>query len=75
VATDVGTDGGRAIRIARLRPDGRIGAAVTVPGSTEGTYPQLALVNDGSALVAWTAPEGEATRLRMARVAVESASR
>jgi hypothetical protein len=52
-----------------------MGAAVTVPGSNEGSYPQLALVDDGGALVAWTVPEGDATRLRMARVAVESASR
>ena len=75
VATDVGADGGRAIRIAQFRPDGRMGAAVTVPGSNEGSYPQLALVDDGGALVAWTVPEGDGTRLRMARVAVESASR
>ena len=75
VATDVGTNGGRAIRLARLRPDGRIAAAVTIPGSEEGSYPQLALADDRSALVAWTMPEGDATRLRTARVAVGSASR
>lgn len=75
VATDVGTNGGRAIRVARILPDGRLGAAVTIPDSDEGSYPQLAAAEGGSALVAWTMPEGESTRLRLARVAVESAPR
>ncbi len=75
VATDVGTNGGRAIRVARLDTGGRIAAAVTIPGSDEGSYPQLAVTDGGNAVVAWTAPEGESGRVRLARVAAGSAPR
>jgi hypothetical protein len=75
VATDVGTNGGRAIRIARISADGRITGAVTIPGSADGSYPQLTLAGEGSAVVAWTAPEGESGSVRLARVAAGSASR
>jgi hypothetical protein len=74
VATDVGEDGGRAIRLLRVR-GGRITGAVTIPGSAGGSYPQLAPGDDGDAVVAWSAPAGESSAIRMARVAAESAPR
>lgn len=70
VATDVGEDGARAIRLARFDSAGALVGARTADGSAGGSYPQLAGIGPDAALVAWTEPAGDGSRLRMARVSL-----
>jgi hypothetical protein len=68
VAYDVGPDGARVIRLARISPDGRRVAEATIPGSTGGGYPQLARTGWESAVVAYTATAGDRRSVRAVRV-------
>jgi len=70
-AYDVSAEGVRMIRIARIGPDGRILARGVVTGSDGGKYPQLAILGDTAAVVAWTATVGDGFQMRLARVTVE----
>ena len=69
---DVSTDGTRRIRLARLLPDGRIAGRAEVDGSEGGKYPQLAILNDTTAVVAWTSSVGDKSLMRLARVTVNA---
>ena len=67
-AYDVSTDGTRRIRLARLLPNGRITGRVAVDGSEGGKYPQLAILSDTTAVVAWTSSVGDESRMGIARL-------
>jgi hypothetical protein len=67
-AYDVSADGERAIRVARLGPDGRKRGTAAVSGSEGGKYPQLAVLDDSTAVVAWTSTVGDGSRMGLARV-------
>src|SRR5690606_15089705 len=67
-AFDVNESGERAIRLARISGAGQVVAARTVDGSAGGTYPQLVGMDTDGAVVAWRQMEGDASRIRMARV-------
>ena len=72
VAFDVGADGGREIRLARVGADRTVRDTLTVAGSAGGRNPQLALAGDGAAVIAWTAPggAGEDGTVRLARISL-----
>jgi hypothetical protein len=72
VAYDVGPNGRRVIRLARITSAGRRTAEATVPGSEGGAYPQLALTSAGDAVVAYTVTEGDVRTVKAARVVVRS---
>jgi len=74
-AYDVAADGKRQISLARLLPSGRVGGRLVVEGSENGKYPQLAVLNDSVAVVAWTASSGDSQRIRVARLEVRSVRR
>ena len=74
-AYDVAADGKRRISLARVVPGGRVGGRLVVDDSEDGRYPQLAVLNDSVAVVAWTGSYGERSRLRLARVNVRAARR
>ena len=66
----------RRICLARLTADGRrAGHVVVVDGSEDGKYPQLAVLNDSVAVVAWTAANGDMQEMRLARVNVLAVDR
>ncbi len=67
-AYDVSPDGRRMIRLAQLLPSGKVGAEHQVAGSEDGKYPQLAVVDNTRAVVAWTETKGEGSRMRLAVV-------
>jgi hypothetical protein len=67
-AYDVSRDGTRRIRVARLLPDGRIAGRVAVDGSEGGKYPQLAILGDTTAVVAWTSTVGDGSQMGLARL-------
>lgn len=67
-AYDVSADGVRSIRIARVGPNGRVVGRDVVAGSEGGKYPQLAILGDTAAVVAWTASVGEGSQMRLARL-------
>lgn len=67
-AYDVSGDGIRRISLARLLLDGRVAARTVVEDSEGGKYPQIAVLNDSTAVVGWTAWSGESFKLRLARV-------
>jgi hypothetical protein len=69
-AYDLTAKGERRIGVARLRPDGTVRGRVWVSGSDGGKYPQLAVVSDTAAVIAWTQPAGAGSTLRLARVVV-----
>lgn len=67
-AYDVADGGKRQISVARVLPSGRVGERRVVDGSAEGKYPQLAVLNDTTAVVAWTSSVGDGSRMGMARL-------
>lgn len=67
-AYDVSVDGVRSIRIARVGPDGYVVGREIIAGSEGGKYPQLAILGDTAAVVAWTASVGDGSRMRLARL-------
>jgi hypothetical protein len=67
-AYDVSPDGRRLIRVAQMLPGGRMGAQQAIPASEEGKYPQLAVLDSTTAVVAWTEAQGEGSSMRMARI-------
>ena len=69
-AYDVSPGGKRMIRLAQLLPSGKLGAQQQVPASEDGKYPQLAVLDSTSAVVAWTESKGEGSAIRLARVAL-----
>jgi hypothetical protein len=68
IAYDVGPDGSRVIRLARIAREGRRTAEVTVPGSHGGGYPQLVILPGGDAIVAYTVIAGDVRGVKAARV-------
>jgi hypothetical protein len=71
-AYDVSPDGKRLIRLAQLLPSGKVGAEQQVPGSEDGKYPQLAVLDSTTAVLAWTESKGDGSRLRLARISLAS---
>jgi hypothetical protein len=67
-AYDMTPSGERKIGVARLRNNGSVAGRVWVPGSDGGKYPQLAALDDTTALVSWTGGKGDAPRVRVARL-------
>lgn len=67
-AYDLTAQGEQRIGISRLSPDGSVAGRVVVPGSDGGKYPQLAIVGDTTAVVAWTAAAGDGSRMQLARL-------
>ena len=67
-AYDVSSDGKPLIRLARLLPNGRIAGSVQIDGSEGGKYPQLAMLDDTTAVVAWTSSAGNGSRIGLARL-------
>jgi len=67
-AYDMTSTGERRIGVARLRDDGSVAGRVWVPSSDGGRYPQLAAVDDTTAVVSWTGGKGDAPRVQMARL-------
>ena len=65
-AYDMNPRHGRSIQLARLDGDGRLAQTLPVPESASGQYPQLAMANDTTALVAWTQSDSvKMVRLRL----------
>ncbi|HEU4761035.1 MAG TPA: sialidase family protein [Gemmatimonadales bacterium] len=69
-AYDISPQRGRAIQLAWLDGDGRLARTLPIPGSASGQYPQLAMANDSTALVAWTQMDS----VKMARLRVGGTS-
>ena len=67
-AYDVSANGKRLIGLAQLLPSGVVGAQQQVPGSGDGKYPQLAVLDSSTAVVGWTEAKGEGSRTRLAVV-------
>jgi len=69
-AHDVSPDGKRLIHLAQVLPNGKVGAEQRVPGSEDGKYPQLAVLDSTTAVVAWTEAKGEGIRMRLAQISL-----
>jgi hypothetical protein len=69
-AYDVSPDGKRLIRLARLLPSGKLGTQQQVPGSEDGKYPQLAVLDSTTAVLAWTESRDEGSRIRLASISL-----
>lgn len=69
-AYDVSPDGKRLIRVAQLLPNGKVGAEQQIPGSEDGKYPQLVVLDSSRVVVAWTESKGEGSRMRLAVIAL-----
>ncbi|HEU4473546.1 MAG TPA: hypothetical protein VFR72_01850, partial [Gemmatimonadales bacterium] len=67
-AWDITADGERRISVARLGADGTMLGSTTLADSKDGKYPQLAVLGDSTAVLAWTGTVGERSRMRLARV-------
>ncbi|MEO7987283.1 MAG: hypothetical protein ABI766_12180, partial [Gemmatimonadales bacterium] len=67
-AYDVDGAGKRAVTLAWVLADGSVRAQARVPGSEQGTYPQLVVAGARGAVVAWTEPTGAGARVRVAGV-------
>jgi hypothetical protein len=67
VAYDAGPED-RAIRLGWIAADGRLLAQGTVPGSSGGTYPQLAPLTGGRVAVAYTVADGGSRTIKAAVV-------
>ncbi len=70
VAYDIGPEGARLIRLARITADGRRGAAADVAGSRGGAYPQLVRTSADAVILAYTVTSGDARQVRAARVRI-----
>ena len=70
VALDVSPDGRRSIRLIRVDGAGKVSRSLLVPGSEGGTYPQIAVREDGDVIVAWTAARGESNGIALARASL-----
>ena len=67
-AYDVSPDGKRLIRVAELLSSGKVAAQQQVPVSEDGKYPQLAVPDSTTAVVAWTESKEEGSRIRLGLV-------
>jgi hypothetical protein len=70
-AYDVSPEGKRMIRVAQLRPSGEVAVQQQVPGSEEGKYPQVAVLDSGTAVIGWTEARGEGSTIRLARISLK----
>jgi hypothetical protein len=65
-AYDMSPADGRAIQLAWLDGSGRLRQQLSVPASASGQYPQLTVLSDSTALVAWTQADSvKVVRLRL----------
>ena len=53
-AYDMSPADGRAIQLAWLDGDGRLRQQLSLPASASGQYPQVTLLSDSTAMLAWT---------------------
>ena len=67
VAWDVNDRGERRISAALVNPAGRV-QPVSVPGADGGSYPQLARLEEGDIMLAWTRTLPEGSRIELARI-------
>jgi hypothetical protein len=74
-AYDVSADGKRRIHLVQLTPDGGIQGRRVLPGSEEGKYPQLVVLNDSVGVVGWTGSVADRSVLQLARVNLKPAQR
>jgi hypothetical protein len=65
---DLMENGERRIGVARVLPTGVVADRVWLDDSDGGKYPQLAVLGDTLAVVAWTQPKGDGSEVRLARV-------
>ena len=70
-AYDVSPEGDRRIGLAHLLSTGKLESQIQIPGSEDGKYPQLAVLDSSTAIVGWTAQAGNGTRVRLARITTE----
>lgn len=70
-AYDVSPDGQRLIGLAQLLPSGKVGVRQQVPGSEDGKYPQLAVLDSTTAVLAWTESKGEGSSVRLALISLQ----
>lgn len=70
VAYDLGRDAARVISVTRMARDGTPLTTQELPASADGKYPQLTLLGDTAAVVAWTSAAGEKSQVRAARIAL-----
>lgn len=67
-AYDMSPKEGRAIRLAYVDGNGQLRQQVAIPASASGQYPQLAVLDDSTAVVAWTQDASvRAARLRIGK--------
>jgi hypothetical protein len=67
-AYDLTAQGEPRIGVARLSPDGSVSGRTTIPGSDGGKYPQVVVMGDTAAVVAWTEATGTGPRVQLARL-------
>jgi hypothetical protein len=58
------------IRVAELRLSGEVAVQQQVPGSEDGKYPHLAVLDSVTAIVGWTEARAEGSTIRLARVSL-----
>lgn len=68
VAWDVNAKGKRGIELTLVGPAATTAKPVALKGAEGGSYPQLALQRDNSAVLVWSAGEGDGRRIGLARV-------
>ena len=73
IASDGDGGGDKVIRLARVSSAGRTLAQTTVPGSAGGGYPQLALLDSGTVVLAYTVTADDLRRVRAAVVRLPTA--
>jgi hypothetical protein len=67
-AYDLTAKGERRIGLALIQTDGSISERMWIDESDGGSYPQLAVLGERSAILAWTQPAGSGTAVRLVRV-------
>jgi hypothetical protein len=68
IVWDVSEDGPPAVHLARLSRDGDPGPTVRLKGSTGADHPEVLVLPDGRAIVAWTERGETAQQVRLARI-------
>jgi hypothetical protein len=69
---DVSPDGKRLIHLVQMLPSGKVAVQQEVPGSEDGKYPQLTVLDSTTAVVGWTEVKGEGSRMRLARISLNA---
>ncbi|MGH7659117.1 MAG: sialidase family protein, partial [Gemmatimonadales bacterium] len=70
LAWDRISGGDRGIGVAWVDSGGQLRDRSVIPRSEEGAYPQVVMVGSSGAVTAWTSTVGDASRVRLARIAM-----